>query len=246
MVIAYGRSVNMRRKLVVILLVGAVAVGYWKSAEVYGFYMRFYYQMILKKSKDELIAEARELLVKKNYPALAKSIRTLALVYPENREIKKIQAMGLIKTGEKQRGVEILLSMVDEEKIPPAVLEEVIMTMFDDRRYADIILVLAANDHQDNPTILYCLGVSHFETGNWRAAAATLALAVREGRTDARARFYLGRALIETGRLAEGIPHLEDAYRANDRDKDVAEALMLAYRKAGRIKEADALLRRRL
>jgi Flp pilus assembly protein TadD len=56
---------------------------------------------------------------------------------------------------------------------------------------------------------------------------------------DADAQYQLGKTLLEQGRTREALPHLQAAEKLSPDLADVHNQLQIAYRKAGRVADAD-------
>ena len=65
----------------------------------------------------------------------------------------------------------------------------------------------------------------------------SLRKAAKEGIADAQ--YQLGKTLLEQGKTQAAIPHLQAAAKINPDLADVHSQLQIAYRKAGRVSDAD-------
>lgn len=238
------KTVHVKNYLVFLIIVGAGALSYFYSTEVYSFYMKTYYENIRGQSVAQQVKKAEAMYGNRRYAELKEYLHTRVMVYPDNMDMKKLDGLARIKLGEDSKGIDMLLTASGSERMPEKLLEETVGQLFEQQRYRDIIEIFRKNNPGDNPGLLYGYGVSLFETGNTTGAIRELNKAVAEGRTDYEAYHYLGRAYVKNGDLRAALPCLEHARDLNEEDPDVTRSLADAYRALGRYDDSARLLRK--
>jgi tetratricopeptide (TPR) repeat protein len=238
------KRINLKNYLIFIILVGAVVLSYFYSGDVYSYYMRYYYEKIRGQSTEQQLQKAREMYDNHDYEKLRDELKTLTMVYPDNRELKKLEGLTLIKLGEPGKGAELILAASDGERMPEKLLEETVSALFEKKMYRDIIINFKKNSPGGNPNLLFRYGVSLYETGDYERAVGCLKRALNGGKTDYEIYHYLGLAFEKSGDTRASLPYLEHARNMNADDPDVGLSLANAYRKLGRYNEAAKIMRK--
>ncbi|MBN1496153.1 MAG: tetratricopeptide repeat protein [Spirochaetes bacterium] len=237
------KRINIRNYLVFILIAGAAAYSYFHSQEVYSWYMRTYYEKIRGISPDMQIREARKMLSAGEYEKLAVYLKPLIMAYPENRELKTLEGLTLIRQGNPGEGADIILTATEDGRLTEPLLAETTTALFEKKMFRDITNLFRKNTPGNNPGLLYMLGVSLFETGSHAKAVTHLKRSYDRGRNGSEASHYLGRAYVLTGDTRAALPYLERAHRLDRVDPDIGTSLADAYRKLGRIDDAAKIMR---
>ncbi|MBN1531267.1 MAG: tetratricopeptide repeat protein [Spirochaetes bacterium] len=231
----------MKKFVVLLILAGSGVYSYYHSDEVYRYYLRTYYFTIKKQDRQDLLERADILAREKKYRELESHLRRMMLLYPGDPELKMRAALNLLATGERDRGVDLLLSVREEFGIPGAVLEDTVESLYERGFYRDIIDIMK-NRGSDNPNVLYRYGLSCFNEKDAQRAIPLLQRAVQAGRTDYLALYHLGLALETAGDDRDALKHYREAWGLKPRDEGVSRALVRIYRKLGRYDEAARLL----
>ncbi|OHD64021.1 MAG: hypothetical protein A2176_05350 [Spirochaetes bacterium RBG_13_51_14] len=238
------RRIKIKNYLIFILIVSSVTLSYFYSREVYTFFMRSYYEKIRGRSIEQQLSRAREMYRNREYTELEEYLRTLIIVYPENRDLRKLEGLTLIKLGKRDRGVDMILTAGGDEPMPEVQLEETVSALFEQKRYGDIAEIFKKNSPGANPNLLYYYGVSLFETEKYAGSTRYLKRAIEEGRRDYKVYHYIGRAYVASGDTRASLPYLDRARNLNVEDPDVANSLAGAYQKLGRYDDAARILRK--
>jgi tetratricopeptide (TPR) repeat protein len=238
------RRVNIKGYLIFLIIVGAGVYSYFHSQEVYSYYMRIYYEKILGITVEQQVSKAEQLYAGREYEKLKNNLKELLMVYPENRDLRRLQGLTFIKLGERSKGAETILAASDDAPIPEKMLEETARSLYEQGQYRDIVRVLEKRGPGTNPNLLFYYGVALYETGSYARAADNLKKAISEGRTDYEAYHYEGMALYKKGETRAALPFLEHARNMNAEDHEVARSLANTYRKLGRYDDAARILRK--
>ncbi|MBP7737279.1 MAG: tetratricopeptide repeat protein [Spirochaetes bacterium] len=238
------RQVSIKKYLIFLIIVGAGVYSYFNSQEVYSYYMKIYYEKFRGLTIEQQITKAEELYTNKEYEKLEKYLKDLMMAYPENSDLRRLKGLNLIKLGRRSNGAEAILDTSDEEPIPEKILEETVLTLFEQGQYRDIERIFHKRKPGTNPNLLFCYGVALFETGNHEKASEYLKKAIKEGRTDYSAYLYAGKALEKKGDTRGSLPYLEQAHDMKEEDTDTARALANAYRRLGRYDDSARILRK--
>ena len=235
---------NVKGYLVFLILVMAGVYSYFHSQEVYSGYMKIYYEKIRGLTIEEQVGRAEQLYANREYAKVKANLKDLIMVYPDNRDLIRLQGLTLIKLGERSKGAESILSASDDGAIPEKMIEETVHSLHEQQQYRDIVRIFQDKSPGTNPNLLYYHGVALFETGNYPKASENLKKAIKEGRTDYEAYHYAGKALYKKGETRASLPYLEQARNINGEDHDVARSLAATYRKLGRYDDAARILRK--
>jgi tetratricopeptide (TPR) repeat protein len=237
------RQIHTKNYVIFLILVMAGVLPYFYSGEIYGYYMRVYYETILGQGMDEQLRAAEKLYEGHEYKKLKDYLKDRVVAYPENKEFQKLDGLALIKLGDPRMGTDMIMTATDGGHMPEKLLEETVDSLCEQKMYRDIIILFKKNNAGRNPALLYCHGVALYETGDYTRAAASLKMAVDEGRTDYQAYLYLGKAYYKTGNTGAALPCLERAHGMNGDDPEAALALATTLRKLGRYAEAGKMMR---
>jgi tetratricopeptide (TPR) repeat protein len=238
-----AKRVSINKYLIPIMVLGAAALSYFYSGEVYSWYMRTYYEKIRGQSIEQQINKARDMYQNHEYEKLRDQLARLTMAYPENSELKKLEGLTLIKLGRQREGAELILSASEGGRMPEKLLEATVNALFKEQMYRDILIVFRKNNPGGNPNLLYWYGVSLYETGGYARSAVYLKKALDRGNTGYKVYHYTGMALEKSGDTRASLPYLERARKLNMDDPDVGFSLANAYRKLGRFNDAAKIMR---
>ena len=153
------RRRNGLAKYIIPALIAAAGVySYFYSADVYAWYMRTYYEKIRGMNAGDHLREAEKMYAGGEYVKLRSYLKTLAIAYPENREMKKLQGLTLIRLGEKRKGADMIIMACEGGPIPRNMLKDTVRVLFEYNQYRDITDVFRTNlslIHISEPTRPY-------------------------------------------------------------------------------------------
>lgn len=234
---------KIKNKLIFLLLAATVALSVVYSRELYLLYITTYYTRIKKETMEVSLANARGLYAKGRYGELESYIERLQLMYPDNRELKRLLGYSAIKLGRRLEGARMVArTLAPGEEI--ANIAGLVEIFYEGEQYADIVDLLARRNLSGDRYLIQVYGTALFHEKDCARAVHQLTEAIRLGSGDLNIRLYRGLCLEGMGRLNEAIADLEEAYRMDSVRRDVQQALVRAYRKAGRIEQAERLIRR--
>ena len=234
---------KIKNKLIFVLLATTVALSVAYSRELYVLYITTYYTRIKKETLDTSLANARALFEKEKYGELESYIGRLQVMYPDNRELKRLLGLSVIKLGRRLEGARMVVrTIAPGEDI--AGLAGIVEILYEEEQYADIVDLLARRNLSGDRYLIQIYGTALFHEKDCARAIPRLSEAIRLGSADLNVRLYRGLCLEKTGRLDEAIADFEEAYRIDPVRKDVQQALARAYRKAKRFEQAARLMRR--
>ncbi|MBN2079426.1 MAG: tetratricopeptide repeat protein [Spirochaetes bacterium] len=237
------KRIHIRGYLILIIIAAVLVLSYMYSRRIYIFYLGYYWEKIRGWTPEDRVRIAEDIYRQGDYDRAADLLRTLHLVYPDDRDIAALYGRTLIMLGDGVRGADMILLAFGNGMIPEEILEDTARTLFDRRHYRDLIDIFSRQTPGQNPNLLYYYGIALFETGDYRGAIERLTGALREGRRDYEVYLFLGRAHDLNGDSAGALPHLERAREMNVEDPRVARTLAKAYRKLGRYNDAARILR---
>jgi pentatricopeptide repeat protein len=235
---------GIKNILVLIILIGVIPFSYFHSSEIYTFYMKTYYEIFSGKNLEQLIQKGEEMYRNKDYSGLMEYLNSLATLYPDNKELKKLEGLTLIKLGQGRVGTDIILSIAKGKISPEKTLLETVNSLYELKDYKDIILIMKKNDPGENATLLHHYGISLAKVGNFKAALPALNRTLAQGSTDREVYRYTGMAYHKTDQTRRALPYLKRALAMDENDSETAGSLVDAYRKLGRYKDAEKILRR--
>jgi tetratricopeptide (TPR) repeat protein len=85
----------------------------------------------------------------------------------------------------------------------------------------------------------YLAGLAQLRLKQPASAVTEFEAEIKLNPDDADAQYQLGKTLLEQGRTREALPHLQAAEKLSPDLADVHNQLQIAYRKAGRVADAD-------
>jgi len=237
------------KNFVLLLLISTAALSFFYSREIYRFHLQAYYRYYKKLRYDDMLSRARELYKHEKFRELDEYLKTMTRVFDESQEVRRLQGMNLMKLGDERRGIDLVVSTINWEKIEPAFLGRITELMFGYKLYQDIVSVIDKNGHGEDYSILLYYGVSLVKTGKSRASLDYLLKARKLGEysfipdRQFDLYYYLGSAYENTGNLDSSLVFYNSAWALNPRDPELKKALLRIYRKKGMYKEAEKLIR---
>ncbi len=234
---------KIKSRLIILIIIGAAVFSYFYSEEVYSFYLNFYYTRIKKVDRKDMLKKAETMFREKRYEELREYLRTLTVLYPDNRELRLMEGLTLIRLGEKNRGTDLILYHMGEEELPRAALEEITEALYERGFYREIIDLMGTRDPGASEQIRFAYGMSLFRDGQYGRAVKQLQEAIRQGRSDDQVHRYLGLAYGRVGDLESAEKYLEHARNLNYYDRDIIRDLVEVYRRRGKYDEAGRLAR---
>ena len=103
-------------------------------------------------------------------------------------------------------------------------------------------LTIADKLNPDDPRVLYTLGIIHRFLGEEEAALAEFQNALTRAPRDADCHYQVAIGLIRTGKNEEALPHFEMTVQLDPTIRGAWNNMQLAWRRAGRIEDADRAL----
>ncbi|MCP4130671.1 MAG: hypothetical protein GY754_06785 [bacterium] len=242
------------------------------SRQVYHFYIHTWYITIKQHKPEDMMKNARTLLAEKDTTAYKKKeyLKLMLNVFPENYKIKQFAGRSYITLGEEENGAYLILSTIDyinlddnkenkqgdksnidiinygkiehhEIEIPD--LREAVQVLFKKKLYGDIVGALKRSRLYSDPEILYCYGVSLYKREKYDKAVKQLLKAENNGKTGFEINYYIGLAYEKLNKPVYAVPYLEEARTLYPGDRGVNSSLIRVYKKAGKIKKAEQLIR---
>lgn len=229
--------------LFIILAAGAVALSYYRSREVYTFWLRSYYIEYKKIPEKEMVRQAYELMKKKDYEALKEYAGIIILLYPDNNEARLMTGIAMLRTGETEKGLTEIVSVSGAVKLPGALVEESAEALFREKYFGEVISLLKGRRIANTATAYY-LGISLYENKMYAAALAKLKDVMAMGKSDADVLYYCSLCSDKMGDTAGAMNYMTRAWEKGPRDRRLAERMVELYRRTGKIAEAEKILRK--
>lgn len=233
-----------------ILLIASASVSFFYSSEIYRFHLKTYYRFVKKLDYNAMMTRARELYRAEKYQELRDYLKNMALIYDDRVELKRMQGMTLIKLGEERKGLDMIVTTINLDKVDPAFLHRLAELMYQYRLYQDLVSLIEKNGYGNDYSLLFYNGVSLVKTGKPAQALGHLLKVKKLGEYSLAGdrqfdlNFYLGSACEETGDLNGSLTYYLLARDLNPRDSELIKALVRIYRKKGMLKEAEKLIGR--
>ncbi len=229
--------------LFLIMASAAVAFSYYRSREVYTFWLRAYYVDYRKIPEKEMVAHARDLMKKKDMKALKEYAGVINLLYPENGEAVLMSGIALFRTGETEKGLTLIMSVSDRVKLPGALVDESVEALFREKYYGEVNSLLKGRKTGNAETVYYH-GVSLYEKKSYAAALVKLKESMGMGKSGAAVLYYCSLCSDRMGNLADAMKYMERAWETGPRDRRMAERMVELYRRTGKTAEAEKILRK--
>lgn len=253
------------KKILLLVLILAVVVSYFKSNDIYSFYTRMWFEKIEGVSAEELVEKTDRRIVdakaggygEEELAELTNDIKKMKTAYPGVVEFEKALGYALMMGENEIEGALILATIPSERRVPDPFFESMIRVLYEEGYYSDIVAYMNRYGFSANPNINYRHGASlilsarkgHIvkEEGSepeevkieyLRTAVERLEAAVRGGKRDYLTLGMLGSAYCDLGETKKCINILEEARKMKSRDPFINRNLAEAYREAGRYQEA--------
>ncbi len=238
--------------LTIILLISvSITLSFFFSREIYTFYNRIYYKIVVKADYREMLNRAKDLYKKRRYKDLDEHLRVMALIFDEDPEFNRLKGLNLIRLGRDREGVQLVLSALKNGKVGNDTLNEVLEILAEDGLYNDLIKIFEENNVDKNGTNLFYYGLALFKTGRYKGSINVLQKAAKSGAMTvsqfnrAGIYYYMGLALEAEGNLTESLKNLRRAKEIDGKYKNLDKSLVRVYAKLGRYSEAEKLIRRK-
>jgi tetratricopeptide (TPR) repeat protein len=229
-------------KFILFLAVCALMAGsYYFSQPVYRFYLTAYYLQVRKFTPETVRKHTEELLREKRHDECDSFLRSMLIVFFNDRSVIRTAGKAYMQMGKKQEGIALMVSAIDAGEMSAAELKQTLPELLEQGYYPEIkSLVRGRNDLDEECRFIH--GVALYRTGEHEKAAAQLRKALEEGYAGESADFYLAMSLDKINRVNESIPFMEKAYKRDTADRNIRQELARLYRKAGHYEKAAKLL----
>jgi len=236
----------MKNKFLIFIFLTAltVFVSVRYTADLKKFYVRTWYLQIKKMTPDTALKKARALYKKKEYEKLRDYCDDIMELYPDNREIKNLGGMALLKLGDHSAGAQLLLASIEDPGDNPELFKKVLIILFKERHYGDITAALAEYPVRSDTGLLYIYGVSLLHQGDTKKGLRYLRQSEERGNINFKVYYYLGLAHNRLGNAEKAREYLEEALRINPLDNETRKLLIATYTTLKQFRNAERLLRR--
>jgi len=234
----------MKKFMLILLILGAtVFISFKYSERVYINFLKIYYNKMY--SEEELLKRSEMMYNKKMNKELKDFLSPLIVIYPGNREFKKIAALNYLQLGDSLKGAEILAGLADNGIQESHDLEEILKNLYKTGNYGDLLFFYDKNIMHNNVNTAFYYGVSLYKKGRYEESYKNLIYAKNNTFMLPEINFYLGLNLDKKGKIEESIYYIKSAYESDRFNHTYKKALIDMYRKSGLYKEAEVLLRSR-
>jgi tetratricopeptide (TPR) repeat protein len=220
---------------------GLMAGSYYFSQPVYRFYLTTYYLQVRKFTPETVRKHTEELLKEKKYEECDAFLRSMLMVFFNDRSVIRTAGNAYMQMGKKREGTSLMISVMDAGEMSAAELKQMLPELLEQGYYSEI-KSLVRGRHDLDEECRYIYGVALYRTGENEKAAAQLKRALDEGYAGDSADFYLAMALDKLNRGKEAIPFMEKAYKRDTGNRNLRQDLVRLYRKAGQYEKAAKLL----
>ncbi len=232
-------------KFLFVLLTGAaVALSYYRSGDVYAFWLRAYYVDYRRMNEKEMIGRAYELMKLRDASVFGDYTAKLILIFPHSDEAFLLRGIALLRSGDAEKGLTAIVASINGVKLPPFVLDETVAALHDHRYFGEIVSLMKGRQSLNAETSYY-YGRALFETGQPGAALERLTLALGQGKGDASVHYHIALSHAGLGRKAQALASMKRAWELAPDDPAITRALVDQYRQAGMQGEAEMLVRKK-
>lgn len=195
--------------------------------------------------ENELLIKAADMYDKKEYDKLEKYLSPLLIIYPENYELKKIAAFNYMKSGNAVRSAELMSDLPDELIEENRAFEQLLKSLYENGNYPDLLSFYDRKIMLGNVNTAFYYGVALFKKGRYDESYKMLIFAGKNTFMIPERFYYIGLNLDRRGKPGEAVGYLKTAFEADRLNQTYKKSLIDVYRKTGKYREAEILLRSR-
>lgn len=233
------------RHIVILLLLASAVLPLYYHRQMRKLYLDAYYRTYRKMDAEKALDHGRKLLRDEKYGRLVDFLDDMLLLYPADRDLRRLKGSALIKTGKTHEGARLVIASLGERE-DLRTLSSIVEALFESAEYGDLAALFSRHGTSGDPYLSYVYGVSLYRTGRAREARDMLAAALNAGKRDGDTRYYLGLSHEAVGENKKAAENLEEAYAINPLKPAVRSALVRLYRKTGEYDKAEKIIRRSL
>jgi tetratricopeptide (TPR) repeat protein len=250
----------MKYILILFLLTGGVS--YFYHNELYVFFYKIYYSRIKKESLDSSIQKSEKLYKEKNYKDLKEYIKPLIEIYPDNKHLKKIAAMALVKTawmdkgehdaviseedmavpGDAEKGARLLMECIDPLK-DRELFSLAMDVFFKGKWYSDIVRILQNYPIGREFELHRIYGISLFKVNRYTEALQHLKEAEKMLKGNYDIYYYTGIIHERNKNMPDAVLNLEKSLELKNCDNEVRQSLIRAYTAMKKFNKAEKIIR---
>lgn len=196
-------------------------------------------------TESELLTKAQQQYDKKMNKELEKFLNPLIIIYPDNKDFKKLAAYNYLKLGDALKGAELFAGIADSSTQDSDTLEEILKNLYYTGNFGDLLFFYDKGIMLNNVNTAFYYGVSLYKQGRFEESYKSLIFAKNNTFMLPEIYFYLGLNLDKKGKKEESLYYIKTAYESDRFNQLYKKALIDIYRKSGFFKEAEILLRSR-
>lgn len=202
---------SFKRVAIVLLTVAVIAVSYFYSEKVYGFYLSFYYKEVKDFKPADITKKAEVLLKEGERIECDLFLRKMLLVFV--RDIDSLQAISRIymSMGERERGVALFLQTLEDADITLEEANWIIPELAREGYFGDIRVLLADRNFSGSVRGFY--GIALYYTGYFDDAIVQLLSAISEEGGNSTLFYCLSQAYERLGDNSQAFVYMEKAYK---------------------------------
>ena len=229
--------------IIIFLSIGTVAVSYFYSRDIYTFWLKAYYVHFKKYTREQMIEEAFTVMKLKDPATLKEYTNKLVLVYPDSEQAQLINGIALLRNGDTEQGLALIVSSIDGVKLPGALIDESVSALYKDKYYGEIVTIMQGRKSLNAETNYY-YGRALYEMKSYARALAQLKLAHDQGQGGDDLYYYLAVCSEKTGKRGDALAFMKRAWElAPDVDRN-AQGLIDLYRRSGMQEQAEKVVRK--
>ncbi|HOO73479.1 MAG TPA: hypothetical protein PK926_17090 [Spirochaetota bacterium] len=228
---------------IILLSAGTAAVSYFYSRDIYSFWLKAYYVHYKKCTREQMIEEAYRVMKLKDPAALKEYTNKLVLVYPDSDQARLMNGIALLRSGETEQGLALIVSSIDGVKLPGALIDESVSALYKEKYYAEIVSIMQGRKSLNAETNYY-YGRALYEMKSYVRAFAQLKIAHDQGQGGDDLYYYLAVCSDKSGKRGDALAFMKRAWElAPDVDRN-AQGLIDLYRRAGMQEQAEKVVRK--
>ena len=210
---------KLKKVLTLILAIVVIAVSFFYSERIYGFYLSVYYKNIKNFTSDDINQRVKTMFEAGEKDECKLFLRQMLLVYFRDVDMMRTLSRIYLDMGEHEQGAALFLHTLEDNSITLEDANILIPELAKGGYFSDIKALLTDRDFSGRMRGFY--GIACYYTGYFKEAVTELKSALREEGDDPTLLYCLAKSYVQLGNTKEAFSCIEKAYQIAPRNKEI-------------------------